>query len=55
MMSGEIGKGNPEFCKIPFRKGKNMFLNAGVPKAKQLTNWKPEVSLEDSLNNYFSY
>lgn len=49
MISRQIGKGNPEFGKIPYRKGENMCLYADISKAKQLMNWKPLVSLEEGL------
>ena len=53
MISRQIGKGNPEFGKIPYRKGENMCLYADISKAKQLMNWKPLVSLEEGLKKLY--
>lgn len=44
-----IGKGKPEFGRIPFRSGENMRLYANIEKADKIINWKPLVTLKDGL------
>jgi len=37
-----IGKGRPDFGKIPYRKRENMSLYADISKAKQIIGWQPK-------------
>ena len=36
-----LGKGTPEFGKVPYRAGENMALYADVSKAKKILGWEP--------------
>ena len=51
-----IGKGRPEFGRIPLRAGENPALYASVEKARTLLDWAPAFTLaaglEDSINYY---
>lgn len=44
-----IGKGNPEFGKIAYRKSENMALYANIDKAKFLLEWHPKIDLQEGL------
>jgi len=44
-----IGKGKPQFGKVPYRKGENMSLYADISKARRLLNWQPKVSLSNGI------
>ena len=45
----KVGKGIPDFGKIPYRTGENMALYADISKAKRLMGWVPNVTLEEGL------
>ena len=44
-----LGRGAPEFGKIPYRIGENMALYADISKAKRILGWKPVVAFEDGV------
>ena len=44
-----LGRGTPEFGKIPYRVGENMALYADVSKAKRILDWKPVVPFEEGV------
>jgi nucleoside-diphosphate-sugar epimerase len=44
-----VGKGQPDFGKIPYRKGENMALWANTQLACKLLDWTPQVPLEEGL------
>ena len=44
-----LGRGTPEFGKIPYRVGENMALYADVSKAKRILDWKPVVTFEEGI------
>jgi nucleoside-diphosphate-sugar epimerase len=44
-----VGKGTPEFGRIPYRVGENMSLYADISKAKRILGWEPIVSLEEGI------
>ncbi|GJL81755.1 MAG: epimerase [marine bacterium B5-7] len=44
-----IGKGKPEFGKIPYRKGENMSLYPDVSKARSMLGWQPGIGLDEGL------
>ncbi len=50
-----IGKGNPEYGKIPYRSGENMELYANIEKAYKLLGWVPTTSLEDGVKKTIHY
>lgn len=50
-----VGKGQPEFGKIPYRPGENMALWADVEKARQLLDWSPQTKLVDGLSKTVAY
>ena len=49
MIKEILGKGQPEFGKIPFRSGENMRLYANIEKAAKILHWQPSVTLNDGL------
>lgn len=50
-----VGKGNPQFGKIPYRKNENMELYADINKATELLGWKQEVSFEQGIIKTIDY
>ena len=50
-----IGRGNPNFGVVKFRKGENMRLYPSVQKANRLLNWKPKISLEQGLKKTIEF
>jgi nucleoside-diphosphate-sugar epimerase len=44
-----VGRGKPEFGKVPYRSGENMKLYADISKARQILGWRPEIDFEDGL------
>ena len=44
-----IGQGEPEFDKIPYRKGENMKLYADIRKAREILDWSPKTSLKKGI------
>ena len=50
-----IGKGKPEFGKIPYRKGENMCLVASTKKINKLIKWRPKYSLDKGLKKTINY
>ena len=45
-----IGSGQPEFGKIPYRKGENMSLYADISAARRILHWSPKRDIIDGLN-----
>ncbi|MCW7472052.1 hypothetical protein CH354_16095 [Leptospira levettii] len=50
-----IGKGKPDFGKVPYRIGENMSLVADISKAKRMLHWKPNTSLDMGLKKTIEY
>ena len=50
-----IGYGNPEFGKIPYRLDENMELYADISKAKNLLGWEEKVSFEVGMEKTIQY
>lgn len=50
-----IGKGNPEYGKIPFREGENPSLYADIEKASRFLAWRPEITFIDGLNDTINF
>ena len=50
-----VGKGIPEFGKIPLRAGENPGLYADIEKARALLDWKPTYTLADGLQNTINF
>jgi len=44
-----VGKGRPEFGKIPYRVGENMILYADTKKANKILKWNPETFISDGI------
>ncbi len=44
-----VGKGTPEFGKVPYRAGENMALYADISKAHDILEWEPVVTLEEGI------
>tara|TARA_B100000795_G_scaffold44236_1_gene29014 strand:- start:497 stop:1408 length:912 start_codon:yes stop_codon:yes gene_type:complete len=44
-----VGKGSPEFGKIPYRPGENMSLYAEMKKANKILKWVPKTSIDDGI------
>jgi len=51
----QVGKGAPQFGKIPYRPGESMSLYADVEKASQLLGWQPEISLDKGLRRTIQF
>jgi len=49
-----VGKGNPDFGSLPYRVGENMELYADISKAKNILGWKPEITLENGIEEIVS-
>ena len=53
-----LGRGIPEFGKVPYRVGENMALYADISKANRILDWKPLVTLEEgierTIDEYFA-
>ena len=49
LIQKSLGKGTPEFGKIPYRVGENMALYADVSKAKRILDWKPVMTFEEGV------
>jgi nucleoside-diphosphate-sugar epimerase len=53
-----LGRGVPEFGKVPYRVGENMALYADISKANRILDWKPLVTLEEgierTIDEYFA-
>lgn len=55
-MVGAVADGcNPEYGKIPYRKGENMKLYADIGKAKEILGWRPVVSLQEGIEKTVNY
>jgi nucleoside-diphosphate-sugar epimerase len=50
-----VGRGQPEFGRIPYRPGENMALWADTKLVRELTGWAPKVSLEEGLAKTIEY
>jgi nucleoside-diphosphate-sugar epimerase len=44
-----VGKGRPDFGKIPYRSGENMNLYADTSKANKVLQWMPEISIVEGI------
>jgi len=44
-----VGKGSPEFGKIPYRAGENMNLYADTKKANKILKWMPKTSIAEGI------
>ena len=44
-----VGRGAPEYGKIPYRHGENMALYPDITKARALLNWQPKTTLAKGL------
>jgi nucleoside-diphosphate-sugar epimerase len=49
IVRGLVGKGSPEFGKIPYRIGENMSLYADTKKANKILKWTPETFISDGI------
>lgn len=49
MVRDLIGKGEPVFGEIEYRKNENMHLYADISKAKKLLKWSPKIDFENGL------
>lgn len=49
-VKSQIGKGNPKYGEIAYRKGENMALYANIEKAEKILGWKPKVTLDEGLS-----
>jgi nucleoside-diphosphate-sugar epimerase len=49
MIVSMIGYGQPQFGKIPYRKGENMALYGNIDKAEKILGWKPSIDLNEGL------
>ena len=54
-VQNSIGKGNPEYGKIPFREGENPSLYADIEKAGRFLAWRPEINFIDGLNDTINF
>lgn len=54
-VKNSVGKGNPQFGKIPYRRNENMELYADIKKATELLEWKQEVSFEQGITKTIDY
>lgn len=50
-----IGKGHPEFGRIPMRTGENPSLFADIGKAHRILDWKPAIALDEGLTRTIEY
>lgn len=50
-----IGKGEPEYGRIPYRVGENPELYADIAKARSLLKWQPHVSLATGLRDTIEF
>jgi UDP-glucose 4-epimerase len=50
-----VGKGEPDFGRVPYRTGENMALWADVELARELLRWNPQVSLGEGLARTIEY
>jgi len=50
-----VGRGQPQFGQLAYRKGENMALWADVRLAGELLGWAPRVSLEEGLARTIEY
>jgi nucleoside-diphosphate-sugar epimerase len=49
LVQKKIGKGRPDYGKIPYRSGENMELYADISKAEEILGWSPEVSFNEGI------
>ena len=50
-----IGKGEPLFGKLPYRKNENMQLYADISKANKFLNWKATRNFDESIKKTIEY
>ena len=50
-----IGKGQPIFGKIKYRKGESMSLYPSIKKIYKILKWKPKISLTEGLRKTIQY
>lgn len=55
LIQHKVGKGNPEFGKIPYRPEENMELYANISKAQDLMDWNPKISLEEGIRKTINH
>jgi len=49
LIQKSLGRGVPDFGKVPYRVGENMALYADISKAKKILGWEPKVILEEGI------
>lgn len=52
---GIIGRGIPEYGKLPYRPGENMELYADIEKASRILNWRPATSISQGLRKTIEF
>jgi len=55
LIQKKLGKGNPQFGGLLYRKGENMELYADISKANSILNWKPTTPLEDGIDKTIEF
>lgn len=55
LVKKNVGKGSPNFGKIPYRVGENMNLYADIKKAKKMLKWAPSISIEDGIRQTINF
>lgn len=50
-----VGRGIPEYGKVPYRPGENMRLFADIQKASRLLNWQPATSIDRGLRKTIDF
>ena len=48
-----VGCGQPQFGQIKYRSGENMALYADIFKANSILGWKPNIDINDGLQETF--
>lgn len=55
MVCSQVGRGQPDYGQIPYRKGENMALWADIKLATELLGWSPQIPLEEGLARTIEY
>ena len=50
-----IGKGNPQYGKVPYRHGENMALFADTHQARKVLAWTPKINLTEGLKRTINW
>ncbi len=50
-----IGGGEPDYGKIPYRKGENMALYADIKLAKEILGWQPTTDIDEGLKKTIAW